>query len=237
MARPTVTPDLAYLPHTVQIGDRFRLVPSALDKQDNSNSAEPPQPMDGVVVWIHPKRRFATVEFQAKNYETMGHWANAGWKENWPIMPPEWQLAHAEPKPPRQNAPAPLSKRLQERDWSGMTSVEIAEALETIPTNVTKAIRRLEKQGIIIPHERTATARRNGATTQRDHQRKIGEYRKNAGMTQGKLASKLNVSKSAVQHWEYGDYDANWELLETALPGVTEYAKAAAGSSSPDGGK
>ncbi|MCD7829739.1 MAG: hypothetical protein LUG58_04805 [Clostridiales bacterium] len=153
-----------YLPRTVAIGDKLRLVPSVLAKQDNGNEhCQQPHALTGQVIYIHPKRRFATVRFPLTGYDSAGHQVDKGFCESWPIMPPERRLAHAEPKPEavlgrpagsRGKARPAIRQRLQERDWSGMTSGQIAAALDTDAHAVTSAIYALHKQGVDIPYKR-----------------------------------------------------------------------------------
>lgn len=217
-----------YLPATVRLGDKLRLVPSALTKQDNGNErCQQPHALTGQVIYIHPKRRFATVRFPLEGCDGTSHRVDKSFRESWPIMPPERRLAHAEPKPEKPKKPvATLSERLMGHDWSEMTSMQIAEALGTSASSVTSAIYKLKKWGVDIPYKKMTPGRPSSPPDQRlADPRKIGAFRKSAGLSQRALADKIHISRAAVQHWESGDSNANWELLETALPGVTEYAK------------
>ncbi len=42
---------------------------------------------------------------------------------------------------------------------------------------------------------------------------KIAHTRKEQGMTQEKLAARLNVSRQCISHWEKGDSQPNYEML------------------------
>ncbi len=146
-----------YLPHTVAIGDKLRLVPSALDKQDNGNEhCQQPHALTGTVIYIHPQRRFATVHFPLEGCDNTGHKADKGFSECWPIMPDEARVAHEEPKlEGNHRKPGPtIRQQLQTRDWSSMTSAQIAAALGTDTNAVANAIYVLGKRGIDIPYKK-----------------------------------------------------------------------------------
>ncbi len=220
---------IPYLPRTVAIGDKLRLVPSVLDKQDNGNEhCQQPHALTGQVIYIHPKRRFATVRFPLTGYDGTGHQVDKGFSECWPIMPDERRLAHKDPEPLKTGPTRPIAEILREREWTGMSQGQIARELGVSQQSVSNAIRVLAKRGIEIRYTKGLTfvqAAQARKTVPLRKQRAIGEYRKSAGLTQQMLADKIHVSKAAIAHWEKGEHTANWELLETALPGVTAYAK------------
>ncbi|MCC8076266.1 MAG: hypothetical protein LIO95_10085 [Clostridiales bacterium] len=155
---------IPYLPRTVAIGDKLRLVPYALDKQDNG-SGSAPHALTGQVIYIHPQRRFATVRFPLEGYDGTGYQVDKSFRECWPIMPNERRLAHAEPKREGNHGkPGPtIRQHLQAHDWSDMTSDQIATALGTNTHTVTNAIYVLAKRGIDIPYKKRWKAKKAAA--------------------------------------------------------------------------
>lgn len=146
----------AYLPRTVAIGDKLRLVPYALDKQDNG-SGSAPYALTGTVIYIHPQRRFAAVQFPLNSYDGTGHQVDKSFRECWPIMPDERQLAHTDPKPLEQGPTRPLAEMLQEREWTGMSQGQIAKELGVSQQRVSNALRTLAKRGIEIKYQKGLT--------------------------------------------------------------------------------
>ncbi|MCD8147524.1 MAG: hypothetical protein LUD84_09670 [Clostridiales bacterium] len=164
---------IPYLLRTVAIGDRLRLTPYALDKKDNGNEhCQPPHALTGLVIYIHTQRRFATVHLPLEGYDSTGHRVDKGFNECWPIMPDERRLAHKEPNlDPETGRPAgsrgksglSIRGRLQSRDWSSMTSDQIAAVLGTDTHTVTTAIYALGKRGIDIPYKRRGAGPKKAA--------------------------------------------------------------------------
>ncbi|MCD7838038.1 MAG: helix-turn-helix domain-containing protein [Clostridiales bacterium] len=148
-----------YLPRTVAIGDKLRLVPYALDKQDNG-SGSAPHALTGQVIYIHPRRLFATVRFPLEGWEASGHKVDKGFNEVWPIMPDERRIARRDPAPETggwhnsKRLARPLAEMLQEREWTGMSQGQIAKELGASPQSVSSAIRALSKRGIEIKHKK-----------------------------------------------------------------------------------
>ncbi|MCD8050061.1 MAG: helix-turn-helix domain-containing protein [Clostridiales bacterium] len=239
------------LPNNVKVGDHVFIQPDALNCGPEETA---PTDLVGVVSSIPDHRRFAVVQYERRGVPLF--------RESVPIVPPKDRIPHKEPKaaepgghpkPPAQSGDddwhVPITKQLQSGDWSGMTSTQIAEKLRVSTVRVTSAIYALGKKGINIHYKKRKPGcpqgvrkKTAGTDRQREEQRRaqraIGEYRKTLGMTQRELAEKLDMSKSGVCHWEHGEYAADWRRLETALPGVTEYArKTAAGETNSDDGK
>lgn len=147
---------IPYLPRTVQIGDKLRLTPYALGKQDNG-SGSAPHALTGQVIYIHPGRRFATVHFPLTGYDSTGHRIDKGFCEAWPILPDERRLAHKDPEPPKTGPTRPLAEMLQEREWTGMSQGQIAKELGVAQQSVCSAIRALSKRGIEIRYTKGLT--------------------------------------------------------------------------------
>lgn len=197
----------SYLPRTVQVGDTFRVVPSM--GQHSSQDDEAPRSRTGVVVSIPRHRRFAVVKFPAAGVDYTGHTVDKSIYECLNIAPPSDRVAHKDPEPesqkPVRKDNRPIAVILQERDWSGMTSTQIAEELGVTGGGVTSAINKLAKQGIRINYKHgTPTKERNII------RRILAKDR--SGQTIEEVAAELGVTpeqvRASVQTYQYqtGEY-------------------------------
>ncbi|MCD7757329.1 MAG: winged helix-turn-helix transcriptional regulator [Clostridiales bacterium] len=199
---------IGYLPRTVQVGDTFRIVPN-VGQHSGSDDDEAPKSRVGVVESIPPHRRFAVVKFQADGMDYTGHSVDKSIRECVDIEPPVNRVAHKEPEPgpkkPLRKDKRPIAVILQERDWSGMTSAQIAEELGVTGGGVTSAINKLAKKGIHVNYKHGTPTREKNII-----RRILAKDR--SGQTVEEVAAELGVTpeqvRASVQTYQYqtGEY-------------------------------